>query len=136
LTDSGGLLLILVFMVVWATDTFAYFGGKMIGRRKLSVSLSPNKTWEGFFFGFIGAALAAIVAKIWFLDISWIEIFVVSIAACFWGQIGDLFESAIKRHCRVKDSSAILPGHGGVLDRFDSFLFAVPAAYYIVIYWR
>jgi len=136
LPNIGGLLLILIFMVVWATDTAAYFGGKAIGKHKLSLSLSPNKTWEGFWFGFLGAVLAAVVAKLWFLDISWLKILVISLLACFWGQIGDLFESAIKRHCRVKDSSEILPGHGGVLDRFDSFLFAVPVVYYVAIYWQ
>jgi phosphatidate cytidylyltransferase len=136
LSDNSGLYLILIFMVVWATDTAAYSGGKMFGRHKLSLSLSPNKTWEGFWFGFLGALLAALVAKFWFLDISWLKIIVISLLACFWGQIGDLFESAIKRHCKVKDSSAILPGHGGVLDRFDSFLFAVPAVYYVLIYWQ
>ncbi|MCP4580048.1 MAG: phosphatidate cytidylyltransferase [candidate division Zixibacteria bacterium] len=136
LPDIGGLILLLVFMVVWATDSAAYLGGKTIGKHKLSTSLSPNKTWEGFCSGFLGAALAAVVAKLWFLDISWPKILVISLTACFWGQLGDLFESAIKRHCRVKDSSEIIPGHGGVLDRFDSFLFAVPTVYIIAIYWR
>ena len=70
------------------------------------------------------------------LDLGWLKILTMSLAACFLGQIGDLFESAIKRHCRVKDSSTIVPGHGGVLDRFDSFLFAVPAVYYIALYWK
>ncbi len=133
--EIGGRLLIFAFMIVWAADTAAYFGGKTIGKHKLSPVISPNKTWEGFYFGFLGAILAAIIAKNLFLDISWLKIIVMAIVACFFGQIGDLFESAIKRYCQVKDSSVLLPGHGGVLDRFDSFLFAAPTIYFIAIYW-
>jgi phosphatidate cytidylyltransferase len=131
----GGRLLILIFMIVWAADTAAYFGGKAIGKHKLSETISPKKTWEGFYFGFLGALFAAVVAKLVFLDLSWPKIIVISLLACLFGQIGDLFESAIKRHCGVKDSSSILPGHGGILDRFDSFLFAVPVAYLILYIW-
>jgi len=133
--EIGGRLLIFVFMIVWAADTAAYFGGKAIGKHKLSPVFSPNKTWEGFYFGFVGAILAAIVAKSLFLEIGWFKIILMAIAACFLGQIGDLFESAIKRHCLTKDSSGLLPGHGGILDRFDSFLFAAPTIYFIAIYW-
>ena len=131
----GGYLLILVFMVVWASDTAAYFGGKLMGKHKLSETVSPKKTWEGFYFGFLGALIAAVVAKLVFLNLDWIKVIVLALAACLFGQIGDLFESAIKRHCGVKDSSAILPGHGGILDRFDSFLFAVPIVYLILLVW-
>jgi len=133
--DVGGWLLVYAFLIVWAADTAAYCGGIAIGKHKLSPVISPQKTWEGFYFGFLGAILAASVAKILFLDIGWFKIIIMAVVACFLGQIGDLFESAIKRHCRVKDSSELLPGHGGVLDRFDSFLFAAPTVYFIAIYW-
>lgn len=134
--EWGGYLLVFVFLIVWATDTAAYFGGLALGKHKLSLMLSPNKTWEGFYFGFAGALIAGIFSKLIFLDIGWPEIIVLSLAACLLGQIGDLFESGLKRHCLVKDSSSILPGHGGILDRFDSFLFAVPVVYLIFSYWK
>lgn len=136
LPEIGGLLLIFVFLIVWATDTAAYFGGKSFGKHKLTERISPKKTWEGFYSGFIGAIIAAVVSILIFLPISWIQAVVISIIACFFGQLGDLIESGIKRHCRVKDSSMILPGHGGILDRFDSFFFAVPVVYLIVSVWR
>ena len=134
--DIGGKLLIFTFLITWLTDTGAYFGGKNLGRHKLSVLISPNKTWEGFYFGLTGAIVAAVLSKLVFLSISWVEILVMAVLASLFGQIGDLFESAIKRHCDIKDSSSILPGHGGILDRFDSFLFAVPVIYYIDKFWH
>jgi len=134
LPDNGGKLLVYVFLIVWATDTAAYFGGKTFGRKKLAPQLSPNKTLEGFFCGFIGAIIAGIFSQLVFLKIGWFKLFFMAVLACLFGQLGDLLESAIKRHCQVKDSSSIIPGHGGVLDRFDSFLFAVPVVYFIAIY--
>jgi phosphatidate cytidylyltransferase len=134
--DQGGRLLIYVFLIVWAADTAAYFGGKALGRHKLTISISPNKTWEGFYFAFIGALIAAIVSRLLFLEMGWLKIVVITLVACFFGQIGDLLESGLKRHCGVKDSSAILPGHGGIFDRFDSFFFAVPVVYLFNLYWH
>ncbi|MCD6160869.1 MAG: phosphatidate cytidylyltransferase [candidate division Zixibacteria bacterium] len=136
LPETDGLLLIFIFLIVWATDTAAYFGGKTFGKHKLTERLSPKKTWEGFYSGFIGAIIAAVVSMLVFLPISWIQAIVISIVACFFGQLGDLIESGLKRHCRIKDSSAILPGHGGILDRFDSFFFAAPAVYLIMSIWK
>jgi len=129
LPNDGPLLVIFVFLTVWGADTAAYFGGRALGKHKLSIPLSPKKTWEGFWSGFAGALVAAIVSKLVFLHIGWMQVLVMSVASCLAGQIGDLFESAIKRHCQVKDSSTIIPGHGGVLDRFDSFIFAAPVVY-------
>jgi len=134
--NIGGKLLIFTFLITWLTDTGAYFGGKNLGKHKLSILISPNKTWEGFYFGLAGAIIAAVLSKLLFLPISWIEILVMALLAGLFGQIGDLFESAIKRHCEIKDSSSILPGHGGILDRFDSYLFAVPVIYYIDKFWH
>lgn len=132
----GNRLLIMIFLVVWAVDTAAYFGGRALGKKKLAPLISPNKTWAGFYFGFLGAVVAAIISKLIFLDIGWTKLMVMAILACLFGQIGDLFESALKRYFGVKDSSAILPGHGGILDRFDSLLFAVPVVYLITVFWR
>jgi phosphatidate cytidylyltransferase len=134
--DQGGYLLIFVFLIVWGADTAAYFGGKALGRHKLTISISPNKTWEGFYFAFGGAIIAAIVSRLIFLDMGWLKMIIIALIACLFGQIGDLLESGIKRHCGVKDSSAILPGHGGILDRFDSFFFAVPVVYLFKLYWH
>lgn len=134
LPGYGGKLLVFVFLIVWATDTAAYFGGRALGRKKLAPQLSPNKTLEGFYSGFFGAILAGVFSQLVFLKIGWLKILFMAILACFFGQVGDLVESGIKRHCQVKDSSTIIPGHGGVLDRFDSFLFAVPVVYFVAIY--
>jgi phosphatidate cytidylyltransferase len=132
----GNRLLIMTFLIVWGVDTAAYFGGKALGKKKLAPAISPNKTWAGFYFGFLGAVIAVVFSKLVFLDISWIKIIVIALPACLFGQIGDLFESALKRYFDVKDSSAILPGHGGILDRFDSLLFAAPIVYSIAVFWR
>lgn len=132
----GNRLLLMTFLIVWAVDTAAYFGGKALGKKKLAPAISPNKTWAGFYFGFLGALIAVVVSKLVFLDIDWSKLIVMAALACLFGQIGDLFESALKRYFGVKDSSAILPGHGGILDRFDSLLFAAPVVYLIAIFWR
>lgn len=118
-------------IVIWATDTAAYFAGRSLGRHKLTLRVSPGKTWEGS----IGGTLAGVLAG-WGLaalarDPSWQGLvlgFVVSVA----GQIGDLVESNLKRYSGVKDSGNVLPGHGGMLDRFDSALLALPLAYYLL----
>ena len=132
----GNLLLVMTFLIVWAVDTAAYFGGRAFGRKKLAPGISPNKTWAGFYFGFLGALVAALVSKWLFLDIGCAKLIVMALLACLFGQIGDLFESALKRYFGVKDSSAILPGHGGILDRFDSLLFAAPVVYFIAMFWH
>jgi len=128
----GWQALILIFLVVWATDTAAYFGGKTFGKAKLAPGISPGKTIAGFYAGFFGAALAGIVGYFVLNDLRPDQIALICFIACLIGQLGDLFESAIKRYCDVKDSSSLLPGHGGILDRFDSFLMAVPAVYFVI----
>lgn len=133
---DGGRILVFTFLLVWATDTAAYAAGRAMGRHKLSPVLSPGKTVEGFIFGFFGALLAGVVSGYLFLNISWPKLVIISVIGCFFAQIGDLFESGLKRYGGVKDSSSIIPGHGGVLDRFDSFLFAAPAFYLILYFWR
>ena len=126
--NPGGRLLIAALLMVWFCDTLAYFGGSLLGRHKLAPAVSPNKTWEGAISGLLGAVAGGIVAfyavgspvlALW-------EYAVLGVLTGFFGQVGDLAESMIKRDAGVKDSSAILPGHGGILDRFDSFLFTLP----------
>ncbi|MCM3665596.1 phosphatidate cytidylyltransferase [Mesobacillus subterraneus] len=113
--------------MIWATDSGAYFIGRAIGKRKLWPEISPNKTTEGFFGGVVSALAVAILFSI-FADME-VSVVVLLAATAFlsvFGQVGDLVESAMKRHYNVKDSGKILPGHGGMLDRFDSLLFVWP----------
>ncbi|MCL5677603.1 MAG: phosphatidate cytidylyltransferase [Firmicutes bacterium] len=125
---------LLVFGGVWATDVLAYFVGSLAGRHKLKPSLSPGKTVEGGVGGLGGGILAA-----WFLGIplglSPGLRLGLGIAVAVLGQTGDLAESALKRYAGAKDSGRLLPGHGGVLDRFDSTLVAAPLVYYILVLW-
>jgi phosphatidate cytidylyltransferase len=129
---SGWVVLAFVFITIWIADTFAYIFGKWLGAKKLAPIVSPNKTWVGFFAAFPGGLIAAVIVSYLFeSDRTLINWSVAAFAATFFGQLGDLVESAIKRDCDVKDSSNLIPGHGGVLDRFDSLLFALPAVYFV-----
>lgn len=115
-----------MFCLIWMNDTFAYLSGRFFGKTKLIERISPNKTWEGTIGGFIFTLIGAIAIGFIF-DISQVYFWIVSgivIAPC--SVIGDLLESLFKRNVNVKDSGGILPGHGGILDRFDSTLFTVP----------
>jgi len=116
-------------VVVWANDVFAYLVGVTMGRHKMAPHLSPNKSWEGFAGGVVGAtAVSAVVGRLWIGGDVWLWMafgLVVALAAVG----GDLAESRLKRAAGVKDSGRLLPGHGGMLDRFDATLGAVPAAF-------
>jgi phosphatidate cytidylyltransferase len=123
-----------LLLVVFGSDTFAYFGGRLIGRHKLAPTLSPGKTWEGFVVGTLVGVFVAFVAL--YQDrhhylVIW-EAVVLGLAIALVGVAGDLFESMLKRDMQVKDTGRLLGGHGGVLDRVDALLFAAPAAYYLV----
>jgi phosphatidate cytidylyltransferase len=134
----GGVLLIFPLVVTWASDIGAYFVGRAIGGRKLIPSVSPGKTVAGAVGGLVASMLVAWlyarsvlvpVANLGFTP--WGAVLfgaIVSVAA----QVGDLFESLIKREGGVKDSSRIIPGHGGILDRFDSLIFVLPVAYLLL----
>lgn len=125
--EAGLQFIIYALLVVWATDSGAYFTGRKIGKNKLWPEISPNKTVEGFIGGIVIAVIfACLMQVIYPFDISWAALIIITIVCSVFGQMGDLVESAIKRHYDVKDSGTILPGHGGILDRFDSLLFVLP----------
>ncbi len=134
LTD-GRQWIFMTLMVIMACDSFAYFVGSQIGRRKLYPAVSPNKSVEGALGGLAGAVLAVMLVKYAFLPvIGLVDGVLIGILLGVVGQLGDLFESLLKRACGVKDSGHIIPGHGGILDRLDSLLFAFPVIFYVVKY--
>ncbi|MCC3247101.1 phosphatidate cytidylyltransferase [Methylocystis sp. WRRC1] len=124
--DFGLLSIAFLFAVVWGTDIFAYFGGRLIGGPKLWPRVSAGKTWSGTITGVLsGAALG--LATAYFVGgpaLASVQTFLVGLVAAAVSQIGDLFESSVKRRFGVKDSSQLIPGHGGVMDRLDGFIFA------------
>ena len=126
----GGYTIVSMFVSIWMCDTAAYFGGVTFGRHKLFERVSPNKTWEGSVFGFIAALLTMVIARAAVLDYLRLQdALVIGGIVGVFGQLGDLVESRFKRDAGVKDSSAIIPGHGGVYDRFDSLVFVAPIVY-------
>ena len=133
--DKARLLAFTVLITVWAADTFAYFAGRLFGRHKLAPSLSPGKTWEGFLVGSAAGIFASFIAlydtRNTYLT-SW-QAVVLGLVVVLAAASGDLFESMLKRDMEVKDTGRLLGGHGGVLDRVDSLLFAAPAAFYLVL---
>ncbi|HLR61841.1 MAG TPA: phosphatidate cytidylyltransferase [Lentibacillus sp.] len=121
-----------VLVVIWATDTGAYFCGRAFGKHKLWPEISPNKTIEGALGGIVLAVVIGMIFHIAFpFPYDMIIVIAVSVLVSIAGQIGDLVESAFKRHYGVKDSGNLLPGHGGILDRLDSLLFALPLLHFI-----
>jgi phosphatidate cytidylyltransferase len=126
-SEGGGALVLTLFVSVWMCDISAYFIGVLFGKHKLFPRVSPKKSWEGAIAGGIASILAFVAMSAWLMKSFPIEHAIVSGAIIgSLGQIGDLAESLLKRDATIKDSSHILPGHGGVLDRFDSMLFASP----------
>jgi len=130
LSEQGGDWMLFMFGTLWLSDTLAMFVGKAIGKRKLAPTVSPNKTIAGFVGGMTGGIIVALILGFWLLsNIDLYLLIIAGILVSLIGQIGDLVESCWKRAVGIKDSSAIIPGHGGVLDRFDSLLFAAPVLY-------
>lgn len=119
-------ILIGMFAIVWSSDIFAYLTGSMFGKHRLFERISPKKSWEGSIGGLLFALLAAYILSLFFTELSLTRWLVMAVIIVITGTLGDLSESFLKRKAGVKDSGTIFPGHGGVLDRFDATLFAVP----------
>ncbi len=131
LGPDGKHWLVFLFFVIWATDIGAYAVGIPFGKHRLYEKVSPKKSIEGFLGALAGAAGMALLCRVWFMpDIGKSEVVAISLVLAVVGTIGDLAESLLKRAAGVKDSGTIIPGHGGILDRMDSMLFAAPVLYY------
>lgn len=131
---DGLTTLLFAMLIVWLTDSGAYMIGKQIGKHKLAPRISPNKTWEGSIGGTVAATIILAI-YLWFFPVgySWVVMVGLTLILSIIGQFGDLIESALKRFYGVKDSGKILPGHGGILDRFDSMLLVMPCLYLLGI---
>jgi phosphatidate cytidylyltransferase len=124
----------LTLLIVMASDTAAYFIGVSFGRRKLYPAISPNKSIEGALGGLAGSLGGAFLGHVWFFPAIGIQdCILLGLGLGALAQLGDLFESMLKRSFQVKDSGKLIPGHGGILDRLDSLIFAFPAAYYYAL---
>lgn len=126
------IMLFYVF-IIWANDVFAYLVGMSIGRHRLCERLSPKKSWEGFFGGIVGAMAMGLVAA-WVLEGSYAVWAGLALVAAVTGVLGDLVESMFKRAADVKDSGRLIPGHGGVLDRFDAMLLSAPFVFVYMLF--
>lgn len=115
----------LAFLCVWAGDTFAFFVGRAFGKRFLAPRISPKKTWEGSAAFFVASVLVGFFVGRWF-GFDELVCAAIGVTIGVLGQVGDLFQSAWKRSVSIKDSGSLLPGHGGVLDRFDSIIYSAP----------
>ena len=133
--DDGFRYIFFMFIIIWVTDSFAYFTGMAFGKNKLAPSISPKKTIEGSVGGSLSALIISLLINKYFSIFPDVSIWILAIIILFLtviSQLGDLFESSIKRIYNVKDSGKILPGHGGVLDRFDSTIFVAPVFYILL----
>ena len=134
LINQPGKYLLALFLLTWTNDTFAYLTGRFLGRNKLFERISPKKTWEGTVGGFLFSILVGVLISFYLneTNLFWIiSAVLISISA----TLGDLFQSLLKRNVGVKDSGNIMPGHGGMLDRFDAILFAAPIFYLWIHYF-
>lgn len=136
--SSGKLFIVVTFAGIWLCDSAAYFVGKFLGKHKLLERVSPKKTWEGAIGGAIFAIAGVYGLSQWLIEPHFTSAFIISVGIIIGtiGQIGDLFESLVKRDAQIKDSSHIIPGHGGILDRFDSLLFVAPAVWLILTLFK
>ena len=135
MTLFDGSLLLAIFIFIWVNDTGAYLVGSRWGKRRLAPSISPKKSVEGSIGGLLLVLLSAVVLRLLlFPELSWLRILLIATVVAVFGTIGDLFESSLKRQAGVKDSGKLIPGHGGILDRIDSLLLAVPAVYLLLAF--
>lgn len=141
---SGFFLFMVMCLMIWGNDSLAYYGGRLFGKHLMAPHMSPKKTWEGFAAGFLGAGLAFALAFVlsnllgvmdpkFAAPFTWQQAWPMIILASVFGPIGDLAESKVKRAAGAKDSSNLLPGHGGFWDRFDSMLLVAPALYLYIL---
>ena len=127
-------VILTLIILIWVNDSFAFFVGKNLGKRKLFESVSPKKTVEGFFCGVLFSLIAAFILSYFCDFLSLTNLIVISLIASILGTAGDLVESKFKRQANTKDSGTIMPGHGGILDRLDSLLFVAPFVYLYIHY--
>ena len=130
---DGARFCVLIIFAVLFTDSFCYFIGSKFGKHKLAPVISPNKTIEGSIGGTVSCLVISLLIGL-FMEISWYHCLILGILITIFAQLGDLCESMIKRDAGVKDSSNVLPGHGGFLDRLDSYILTIPVVYYYVLY--
>lgn len=127
----GFKLAVLTMVLIWIGDTGAYFTGMVLGKNPLAPKISPKKSIEGLIGGALFTVAAAIlISRYWIWELAPWQAWVIGLGVAFFGTLGDLFESMLKRDAGIKDSGNLLPGHGGVLDRFDSMMFALPFVYW------
>jgi CDP-diglyceride synthetase len=131
LGTEGPVLLLFALVITWVGDSAAYFAGRAVGKHALAPHLSPKKTWEGTMASFLGSLAVAVIFTSW-LVVPLPHLLAMAALGNVAGQVGDLLESAYKRSVGVKDSGGLLPGHGGVLDRIDALILAIPVVWY---YW-
>lgn len=131
----GEAFLWLVLLGTWSSDTFAYIFGCAFGKRPLCQAVSPKKSIEGAAAGFIGCVAVVVAVGVFSLGLDILKIFLLAVLIGLFAPLGDLTESLMKRSFGFKDSGSFFPGHGGVLDRFDSLLFAIPTSYYFIYYF-
>jgi phosphatidate cytidylyltransferase len=135
LSPAGGRYIIAMLGSIWICDTAAYSGGRKLGKHKLAPNVSPNKTWEGALFGLLFGILSfVLLGKLFLPDLPLMYTLLSGAVVGIFGQVGDLVESRFKRDAGVKDTSTLLPGHGGFLDRFDSIIFVSPFLWALFYY--
>lgn len=135
-TPYGVQWLLVIMLIVMTNDSAAYYVGSAFGKTRLYPLVSPKKSVEGSLGGLAGSICGTLLAKYTFFpQLTFVDVFATALVIGTLGQVGDLFESLLKRSFGVKDSGSIIPGHGGVLDRMDSILFAAPATFYYTIYF-
>jgi phosphatidate cytidylyltransferase len=128
---AGKKWLVFLYLVIWASDTGAYYVGTAFGKHRLYEKISPKKSIEGLAGGTLASIVVALLCRVWLVPVlGWMEALVLGAVLALAGTVGDLAESLIKRSAGVKDSGTLIPGHGGILDRMDSMLFAAPVLFY------